>query len=108
MTQPLTSRQLGLLQYLREADPFPPTIRELVRALEFNSTSTVAYNLTVLQDAGHIKLHRGVARGIEVLDNDSLTIKYRPDDAQLVRDAFPDPADFKQATLQLCRERLCQ
>ena len=47
---------------------YPPTIREIQKALHLNSTSVVHYHLMRLAEQGRIKRALGKARGIRVID----------------------------------------
>ena len=46
---------------------YPPTIRDIAAGCGLSSTSVVAYNLSKLQQAGYIRRHSDISRGIEVL-----------------------------------------
>jgi len=68
----LSERQVRILEfietYLGEHD-YPPTIREIGKAVGISSTSVVKYNLERLQDKGKIKRSGEVSRGLRLLDN---------------------------------------
>ena len=67
----LSSRQQKILQFIRrflgERD-FPPTIREIGKAVGISSTSVVNYNLNVLEKKGFIARDRNVSRGLRLID----------------------------------------
>ena len=46
---------------------YPPAIRDIVNGCGISSTSVVDYNLKILEKEGHIRRHREVSRGIELL-----------------------------------------
>jgi repressor LexA len=54
--------------YLAEHD-YPPTIREIGKAVGISSTSVVKYNLERLQDKGKIKRSGEVSRGLRLMGN---------------------------------------
>ena len=67
----LSKRQAGMLAFIRtfvDEHQFPPTIREIGKAVGITSTSVVNYNLNVLEDKGHIARDRNVSRGLRLLD----------------------------------------
>jgi repressor LexA len=47
---------------------YPPTIRDIAAGCEISSTSVVAYNLDKLEQAGYIRRHSDISRGIKFLD----------------------------------------
>jgi len=68
----LSERQVRILEfietYLAEHD-YPPTIREIGKAVGISSTSVVKYNLERLQDKGKIKRSGEVSRGLRLMDS---------------------------------------
>ena len=46
---------------------YPPTIRDIAAGCEISSTSVVAYNLNKLAQAGYIRRHSDISRGIKFL-----------------------------------------
>jgi repressor LexA len=47
---------------------YPPTIRDIAVGCGISSTSVVAYNLNKLEQAGYIRRHSDISRGIEFLN----------------------------------------
>lgn len=67
----LSERQSKILSYLRTFtldNGYPPTIREIGKAVGITSTSVVNYNLDALQRAGYIYRDRTVSRGIRLAE----------------------------------------
>ena len=65
----LSTRQQNILEFLQEfivENGYPPTIREIGRAVSITSTSVVNYNLDVLQRLGYIYRDRTISRGIRL------------------------------------------
>jgi repressor LexA len=65
----LTLRQRRILQVIQDslkARGFPPTIREICAASGLASTSSVGYQLKILEEKGYIVRDREQARAIEV------------------------------------------
>lgn len=66
----LTERQRRVFDFIvkcvRERG-FGPTVRELMEEFGFRSPRTAFLYLRVLEDKGYIRVHRGKARGLEVL-----------------------------------------
>ena len=61
-----------LLKFIREyidENGYPPTVREMCRAVKVNSTSTIAYHLAKLEDNGFIKKNPNKNRALEVCGN---------------------------------------
>ena len=67
----LSERQKKILGFVRTFtldNGYPPTIREIGKAVGISSTSVVNYNLDALQRSGHIYRDRTVSRGIRLVD----------------------------------------
>jgi repressor LexA len=52
---------------MQESKGYPPTVREICRAVGLNSSSTVHSHLKALERKGYIKRSRGKPRAIKVL-----------------------------------------
>ncbi|MDM8527269.1 transcriptional repressor LexA [Anaerolineales bacterium HSG24] len=73
----LSTRQQNILEFLQEfivENGYPPTIREIGRAVSITSTSVVNYNLDVLQRLGHIYRDRTISRGIRLVQEEAKLI----------------------------------
>ncbi|MBN1994758.1 MAG: transcriptional repressor LexA [Anaerolineae bacterium] len=71
MTMALSERQNKILEFLKSFtldNGYPPTIREIGKAVGITSTSVVNYNLDALQRAGFIYRDRTVSRGIRLAE----------------------------------------
>lgn len=67
----LSERQSKILSFVKTFmldNGYPPTIREIGKAVGISSTSVVNYNLDALQRAGHIYRDRTVSRGIRLAE----------------------------------------
>ena len=67
----LTTRQQKMLEFIRRylnENQFPPTIREIGKAVGIPSTSVVNYNLNSLESKGFIERDRNVSRGLRLVD----------------------------------------
>lgn len=67
----LTERQEKILRFLQQfADEFgyPPSIREIGKAVGISSTSVVNYNLNRLVDEGYLDRDENVSRGIRLTE----------------------------------------
>jgi repressor LexA len=76
----LTDRQQAILDFIRTFSiktKYPPTIREIGKAVNISSTSVVNYNLNVLEKQGHIARDKTISRGIKLADDtpDTLPIE---------------------------------
>ncbi|RME77739.1 MAG: transcriptional repressor LexA [Chloroflexi bacterium] len=68
----LTERQSKILSFIRafsRENGYPPTIREIGKAVGISSTSVVNYNLEALQRAGLITRDRTISRGIRLVED---------------------------------------
>jgi repressor LexA len=77
----LSDRQVRILAFIRaylEEHNYPPTIREIGKAVGIPSTSVVKYNLERLQEKGHIERSEEVSRGLRLKDGPSLVPAGRP------------------------------
>lgn len=66
------SKELKLLEYIKTYSThygYPPTVREMCKAIKVSSTSTVAYYLTKLENEGYIKRSPNKNRALEILSN---------------------------------------
>jgi repressor LexA len=71
----LSERQVHILEFIRqylEDHNYPPTIREIGKAVGIPSTSVVKYNLERLQEKGHIERSEEVSRGLRLKNGPSL------------------------------------
>lgn len=70
-TYTLSPRQRHILEFIGDfldEHGYPPTVRDIGRAVGITSTSVVDYNLKVLEREGLLKRAREVSRGIELAD----------------------------------------
>jgi repressor LexA len=66
----LSSKQERIINFVTEflSDKgYPPTIRDIAAGCGISSTSVVAYNLNKLEQAGYIRRHSDISRGIKFL-----------------------------------------
>ncbi len=71
----LSDRQVRMLGFIRsylEEHAYPPTIREIGKAVGIPSTSVVKYNLERLQEKGYIERSGEVSRGLRLKDGPAL------------------------------------
>lgn len=64
--QPAT-KLIKFIQSYKDENGFPPTMREMKRALNFKSISTVSYHLDKLQEQGLIKKQPNRNRALEIV-----------------------------------------
>jgi len=82
-TKALSSRQKRIIIFIHEFlrdKGYPPSIRDIADRCEISSTSVVAHNLDRLEEAGYIRRHSDISRGIELLNKqqDSKRVVYIP------------------------------
>lgn len=66
----LSNRAYNILTYIRtysEQHGWAPTLREIAKAVDLNSTSAVAYQLNVLEARGYIQRGDFTPRAIRVV-----------------------------------------
>lgn len=71
-------KQQQLLEFIRSylnENGYPPTVREMCHAVKVNSTSTIAYHLSKLEEDGLIRKNPNKNRALEILDNPSTELK---------------------------------
>lgn len=71
----LSSRQERILAMIREFTAefgYPPTIRQIGKAVDISSTSVVSYNLNILQRKGLLTRASEISRGLRLMDDDGL------------------------------------
>ena len=67
--KPLSPKQEKIIKFVAEfldRNGYPPTIRDIARGCGISSTSVVAYNLNKLEQAGYLRRHSEISRGIEL------------------------------------------
>lgn len=80
MYEDLTARQAEILNYILQytkVQGYPPSVREIGKAIGLSSSSTVHGHLAQLEKKGYIRRDSSKPRAIEVLDN-SFSIDTRP------------------------------
>lgn len=73
----LSSKQKRIIDFIHRFlvnRGYPPTIRDIVSGCEISSTSVVDYNLNILEKEGHVRRHREVSRGLELLTRSSAAL----------------------------------
>lgn len=72
------SKEEQLLDYIKSYqidNGFPPTVREMCKAIKVSSTSTIFYYLNKLENANKIKKNPNKNRALEIVDNGVASIK---------------------------------
>ncbi len=108
----LTKRQQQILEFIRSEvsrKGYPPSVREIGEAVGLQSSSTVHGHLQRLEELGYIRRDPAKPRAIEVLDDDSSTMRVRAVHVPLVgrvtagtpvlaveniEEYYPIPGDF--------------
>ena len=70
------NKEEELLNFIREHQEeygYPPTVREMCRAVKVSSTSTISYYLTKLENSGQIKKSPNKNRALEIVGDDFST-----------------------------------
>ncbi|NLC76459.1 MAG: transcriptional repressor LexA [Clostridia bacterium] len=76
MYDDLSPRQVEILQYIQRITRekgYPPSVREIGRAVGLSSSSTVHGHLAQLEEKGYIRRDPAKPRAIEILEPDSST-----------------------------------
>ncbi len=69
----LNENQIKILEYLKEFNlkkGYPPSIREICKAVGYKSTSSVYKHLNILEEEGYIRKDSSKPRAIEILEED--------------------------------------
>lgn len=72
------SKEEQLLEYIKSYQNefgFPPTVREMCKAIKVSSTSTIFYYLNKLESSNKIKKNPNKNRALEIVDNVAANIK---------------------------------
>ena len=67
----LSLKQQSIIKFIHDFlrdNGYPPSIRDIAVQCGISSTSVVAYNLDKLEQAGYIRRHTDISRGIEFLN----------------------------------------
>lgn len=67
------SKEEQLLNFIKEylnENGYPPTVREMCKAIKVSSTSTIFYYLNKLENSNKIKKNPNKNRALEIVDND--------------------------------------
>ena len=59
---------IAAIKHYVDSEGIPPTIRELVLIVGFNSTSAIHYRVRVLSQKGYLTYRKRVARSIRLLE----------------------------------------
>lgn len=65
---------LNFIKNYQNDNGYPPTVREMCKAIKVSSTSTIFYYLNKLENANKIKKSPNKNRALEIIDNDIATI----------------------------------
>lgn len=71
----LSDKQIQILQYIKDEltlRGYPPSIREICKAVGLSSTSTVHAHLNTLEEKGYIKKGTNKRRALELIDVDDI------------------------------------
>ena len=69
-TKPLSTKQERIINFVTgflHGRGYPSTIRDIAAGCGISATSVVAYNLKTLEQAGYIRRHSDISRGIKFL-----------------------------------------
>jgi len=75
MYEDLSKKQGMILNFIKNEigkKGYPPSVREICKAVELSSTSTVHSHLTALEKKGYIRKGNNKNRAIEVIDQDTV------------------------------------
>lgn len=77
MYEDLSKKQLTILNFLKEeihTKGYPPSVREICKAVGLKSTSTVHGHLSRLEKKGYIRRDATKPRAIEILKEDTISV----------------------------------
>lgn len=116
MYEDLSQKQLEILQFIKneiQLKGYPPAVREICKAVNLKSTSTVHGHLSRLEKKGYIRRDPTKPRAIEILDKDNLDFLPKKEIIEVpivgkvtagqpilavenIEDTFPLPIDFTE------------
>jgi repressor LexA len=116
MYEDLSQKQLEILQFIKneiQLKGYPPAVREICKAVNLKSTSTVHGHLSRLEKKGYIRRDPTKPRAIEILDKDNLDFIPKKEIIEVpivgkvtagqpilavenIEDTFPLPIDFTE------------
>lgn len=114
MYEELSDKQIMILNFIKnelQAKGYPPAVREICKAVNLRSTSTVHGHLSKLEEKGYIRRDPTKPRAIEILDKENEGILSRKEIVNVpiigkvtagqpilavenIEDTFPVPVDF--------------
>ncbi|MTI67774.1 MAG: transcriptional repressor LexA [Firmicutes bacterium] len=114
MYEDLSKKQVNILEFLKreiKTKGYPPSVREICKAVGLKSTSTVHGHLSKLEKKGYIRKDATKPRAIEVLYKDNEQISSNKEIMEVpivgkvtagqpilavenIQDTFPIPSDF--------------
>ncbi|WP_069649537.1 transcriptional repressor LexA [Caloranaerobacter ferrireducens] len=118
MYEDLSFKQIEILEFIKkeiQVKGYPPSVREICKAVGLKSTSTVHGHLSKLERKGYIRRDPTKPRAIEILDKDNIYNYYSKKEiievpvvgkvtagepilaVQNIEDMFPLPLDFIQS-----------
>ena len=71
----LSDKQVQILKYIKDEltiRGYPPSIREICKAVDLSSTSSVHAHLNILEEKGYIKKGTNKRRALELIDVDDI------------------------------------
>ena len=71
----LSDKQIKIIEYIKDEltlRGYPPSIREICKAVGLSSTSSVHANLNTLEDKGYLKKGTNKRRALELIDVDDI------------------------------------
>ncbi len=92
MSQPLNPRQREILEFLAEharQHAYPPTVREIGKAVGLSSSSTVQNHLNSLEMKGYIRRDATKSRTVEVVGADIIDLPIAADTSRLRAISLP-------------------
>ncbi|MTI48122.1 transcriptional repressor LexA [Sporosalibacterium faouarense] len=118
MYEDLSEKQIRILNFIKneiQTKGYPPAVREICKAVNLRSTSTVHGHLSKLEDKGYIRKDPTKPRAIEILDKDNEGILPRKEIVDVpivgkvtagqpvlavenIEDTFPVPVNFVENT----------
>lgn len=106
MKQTLTKKQKQILDYIRNFDAeygYPPTFREIMDGLHYNSVATISQHIDNLAEKGFLLKRNNEARSIQLVDADIDTQEHStlPVKGAIAAGAPITTIDDPQETLQV-------
>lgn len=72
MYEDLSGKQVKIISFIKsfiQSNGYPPSVREIASSLDIPSTSTVHYNINILEEKGYLRKDPSKNRALEIIED---------------------------------------